>query len=275
VTGFLLVTLAVAAGQIELAIAAVAIVELVTMAAVVLRVGPGQPPLDREGRSWTAIARETWGMDILRERSYVWLVASRLFFLMGGSMLVNFIIVYLHTTHGLTEIESNNTNFVLLILVVVGNLIAIVPASRISDRIGRKPVIYASAVIGFVGVGIAGLAPTVALALLGGLLFGASAGMFLAVDWALMTDIIPKASSGRYMGLSNVATASATLLAVASGGLLLDFVNSTFGLGTGPRAVYLLGAIYYIVSILLLRPVIEPIRGRRGISGMTPSSGST
>ena len=28
----------------------------------------------------------------------------------------------------------------------------------------------------------------------------------LAVDWALMTDIIPKAATGRYMGLSNVAT---------------------------------------------------------------------
>ncbi len=40
------------------------------------------------------------------------------------------------------------------------------------------------------------------------------AGAFLAVDWALMTDIIPKASSGRYMGMSNVATASAGALAL-------------------------------------------------------------
>jgi len=262
VTGFLLVTLAVAIGRMELAIAAVAIVELATMTAVVLRVGRGQTPLDRQGRSWPAIARETWGTDILRERSYVWMVASRLFFLMGGSMLVNFILVYLHQTHGLEEVDANNTNFVLLILVVVGNLIAIVPASRISDRIGRKPVIYTSAVIGFVGVALAAVAPTVWLALVGGLLFGASAGMFLAVDWALMTDIIPKASSGRYMGLSNVATASATLFAVASGGLLLDFVNTNLGLGAGPRAVYLLGAVYYVISIFLLRPVREPPRRR-------------
>jgi len=122
-------------------------------------------------------------------------------------------------------------------------------------------VIYASCVIGCAGVTIAALAPNVPLALLGGLLFGASAGMFLAVDWALMTDIIPKAASGRYMGLSNVATGSAALLAVASGGLLLDFVNNVFGLGTGPRAAYLLGAAYYLVAIVLLRPVIEPKRG--------------
>jgi MFS family permease len=261
VTGFLLVTLAVAAGRIELSIAAVAIVELVTMLAVVLRVGRGQPALDRAGRSWGQIARETWGTDILRERSYVWLVASRLFFLMGGSILVNYIITYLHQSHGMTQDEANNTNFVLLILVVLGNLVAIVPAARTSDRIGRKPVIYASCVIGCAGVTIAALAPNVPLALLGGLLFGVSAGMFLAVDWALMTDIIPKAASGRYMGLSNVATGSAALLAVASGGLLLDFVNNVFGLGTGPRAAYLLGAVYYLVAMVLLRPVVEPKRG--------------
>src|SRR4029078_4897733 len=81
-------------------------------------------------------------------------------------------------------------------------------------------------------------------------------------DWALMTDIIPKAASGRYMGLSNVATTSATLFAVATGGLLLDAVNGAFGLGAGPRAAYLLGAIYYVVAALTLRPVVEPDRRR-------------
>ena len=263
VTGFLLVTIAVAIHAIELAIAAVAIVELVTMLAVVLRVGAGQPPLDRKGRSWLSIAGDTWATDILQERSYVWLVASRLFFLMGGAMLVNLIITYLKQSHGLGEEAANGTNFVLLILVVLGNLVAIVPAARLSDRIGRKPVIYASCVLGFVGVLIAALAPIVPLALVGGALFGASAGMFLAVDWALMTDIIPRAASGRYMGLSNVATGSSTLLAVASGGILLDAVNRAFGEGTGPRAAYLLGAIYYLVAMVLLRPVKEPDRRSR------------
>ena len=264
VIGFLLVTIAVGAHQIELAIAAVAIVELVTMAAVVLRVGQGQPPLERNGRSWRSIAGETWATDILKERSYVWLVASRLFFLMGGAMLVNYIITYLKQSHGLSETDANGTNFILLILVVVGNLIAIIPSARISDRIGRKPVIYASCAIGFAGVTIAALAPTVGLALVGGFLFGASAGMFLAVDWALMTDIIPRAASGRYMGLSNVATGSSTLLAVASGGLLLDAINAAFGVGSGPRAAYLLGALFYVVAAVLLRRVQEPDRRARG-----------
>ncbi|MGZ9277244.1 MAG: MFS transporter [Candidatus Limnocylindrales bacterium] len=268
VTGFLAVTVAVAFGRIELAIAAVAIVELLTMAAVVARVGEGQPPRPRNGKSWAAIAGETWGTDVLKERSYVWLLTSRFFFLMGGAMLVNLIITYLKQTHGLDEVGANNTNFVILIVVVLGNVVAIVPSARLSDRIGRKPVIYASCVIGFFGVTMAALAPTIPIAVVGGALFGLSAGTFLAVDWALMTDIIPKASSGRYMGLSNVATTSSTVIAVATGGLLLDAVNITMGLGTGPRAAYLLGAVYYVIAAITLRPVVEPPRGARRAAGI-------
>jgi MFS family permease len=268
VTGFVLVTVAVLLGRIEVAIFAVAIVELVTMVAVVARVGEGQPPKPRNGKSWGTIAREVWGTDVLKERSYVWLLTSRFFFLMGGAVLVNLIITYLKQTHGLSEDASNSTNLVMLVTIVVANVLAIIPSARLSDRIGRKPVIYASCVIGFVAIALAALAPAVPLAIVGGALFGASAGTFLAVDWALMTDIIPKASSGRYMGLSNVATTSSTVIAVATGGLLLDAVNIGFGLGAGPRAAYLLGAAYYVVAALTLRPVVEPPRSERRATGI-------
>lgn len=268
VTGFVLVTAFVLLGRIELAIFAVAVVELVTMAAVVARVGEGQPPKPRNGKSWGTIAREVWGTDVLKERSYVWLLASRFFFLMGGAVLVNLIITYLKQTHGMTEEAANSTNLVMLVTIVVANVLAIIPSARLSDRIGRKPVIYASCAIGFLGIALAALAPAVELAIVGGALFGASAGTFLAVDWALMTDIIPKASSGRYMGLSNVATTSSTVIAVATGGLLLDTVNIALGIGTGPRAAYLLGAAYYIVAAITLRPVVEPARSERRAAGI-------
>ena len=268
VTGFVLVTAFVLLGRIELAIFAVALVELLTMAAVVARVGEGQPPKPRNGKSWRTIAREVWGTDVLKERSYVWLLGSRFFFLMGGAVLVNLIITYLKQTHGMSEDAANSTNLVMLVTIVVANVLAIIPSARLSDRIGRKPVIYASCAIGFIGIALAALAPAVELAIVGGALFGASAGTFLAVDWALMTDIIPKASSGRYMGLSNVATTSSTVIAVATGGLLLDTVNIALGLGTGPRAAYLLGAAYYVIAAITLRPVVEPARSERRAAGI-------
>lgn len=273
VTGFLAVNLAVIFGRIEYAIFVVAIVELITMSAVVLRVEPGRPAKDREGRSWLSIAGETWGTDILRERSYVWLLTSRFFFLMGGSVLVNLLITYLKQTHGLDEKTANGVYTIALVLVVLANLISIVPSARISDRIGRKPVIYVACAIGFAGVTLAAVAPAVPITIVGAALFGASAGTFLAVDWALMTDIIPRASSGRYMGLSNVATTASTVFAVMTGGLMIDFVNSALGIGAGPRAAFLLGAVYYVVAGLTLRPVVEPRRGRAGSTPPSTPSG--
>ena len=66
VTGFLLVSLSVYLGVMELSLVAVALVELVTMASVVLKVGKGMPPKPRHGKSWREIAREAWATDILR-----------------------------------------------------------------------------------------------------------------------------------------------------------------------------------------------------------------
>ena len=263
VVGFGVAALAAGLGQIPLGIAAIAIVELVTMLSVVLRVGKGQPPKPRERRSWIEIARSTWASDILRERSYVYLVASRLFFLMGGGVMFNLVIAYMNQSHGLDQAAANTVNLLYLLpTVVIANLIVIVPAARISDRVGRKPVIYASCAIGGLGVGIVALAPVIPVAILGAALYGASGGIFLAVDWALMTDIIPKASAGRYMGLSNVATGASAPLSVAIGGLVLDAVNAAMGVGAGPRAAFLVGVVFYGVAALLLRPVEEPQRRR-------------
>ena len=259
VTGFLLITLGVTFGIAPLALMAVAIVELVTMVSVVYRVAPGPQPVSRGGRSWLSIAGEAWGTDILRERSYLWLLASRLFFLMGGSILVNLAQTYLNQVHGLDEKGTAGEVLVFLVVIVIGNLVAAVPASRLSDRIGRKPIIYFACCVGGIGVGIAAIAPNVTVAVVGVALFGLSAGMFLAVDWALMTDIIPMAAAGRYMGLSNVATGASSPLGVAIGGLVLDAVNKAAGFGTGPRVAFLIGAVFYVVAAVLLHPV-DPTR---------------
>jgi MFS family permease len=75
-----------------------------------------------------------------------------------------------------------------------------------------------------------------------------------------MTDIIPRASSGRYMGLSNVVTASSTTIAVIIGGFVLDLVGKQLGAGTGIRVELLFGVAYFAIGALLLRPVVEPDR---------------
>jgi MFS family permease len=263
VTGFLLVALSVSLGVMPLSLVAVALVELVTMASVVLKVGKGMPPKPRRGKSWSTIAREAWATDILRERSYVWLLVSRLFFMVAGSLLVNFVVIYLARAYGMSKAEANSMYVAVLVVALAANVVAILPASRLSDRVGRKPLIFAACAGGAVGAAIIALTPSIPIAIVGAALFGAANGSFLAVDWALMTDIIPRASAGRYMGMSNVATGSATPLAIAIGGIVLDLVTSAGHEALSPRVVFILAVAFFATAAVTLRPVIEPRRDRQ------------
>jgi MFS family permease len=260
VAGFAIGGIAVATNQFGLGLVALGVLELATMLSVVVRVREGGLVKSRAGRSWRSIAAEAWGTDILRERSFLWLVASRLTILMAGGALTQLALFYLARTLGMDQKQSGTAFVIMVGLVAVGTVIAVVPAARVSDRVGRKKVIWASCAVGGVGLALVAVAPSFPVALVGAVLYGLSAGIFLAVDWALMTDIIPKASSGRYMGLSNVATASSGVLAVAIGGTLMDVVGGA----TGPRAVMWLAVGLMGIGAVLLAPVDERRREERG-----------
>ena len=267
VAGFGIGAWAVAANSFFLGTMALGALELVTMLSVVWRVDEGKTARAREGRSWFAIGKEAWGLDILAQRSFLWLVGSRWFVLMGANMLVNFAVFFLAQTFAYAQEDTGGPNIALLAATVVGNVLTAIPAGRISDRIGRKPVIYAACAVGAAGMAVIALAPALPIAVAGAFLFGSGVGMFLAVDWALMTDIIPKASSGRYMGISNVATATAGIVAVMTGGLLMDAMNRASGYGAGPRFAFGLAVLYFLLGALLLKPVVEP---SKVVSGAPP-----
>jgi MFS family permease len=274
VAGFAIGALAIRYNQFFLGTVSLGVLELVTMLSVVIRVNEGKAPRSRQGRSWLSVAREAWGTDILREKSFLWLVGSRLFVLMGGAALLQLSTFYLAQSHNLNQSDTGATQLIVLGVVTVGSLLSVIPSARLSDRVGRKPVIYASCLFGASGLAITALAPNIPVAIVGVAFFGISAGVFLAVDWALMTDIIPKASSGRYMGMSNVATASAGILALAiCGRLVMDPVNQALGYGLGPRVAFLVGVGFFALGALFLWPVDE--RRREDVplrEGATPGT---
>ncbi len=258
VTGAVMAAIGTAIGNYFWPTMALGIIEVTTMLALFIRLEEGRQPKDRAGRSWRSIAAEAWGTDVLGERSFVFLVASRFFILGGSAFLFNLAVKYLERGHGITDKDERAIwEGATLILVVTATAIATVPAARLSDRIGRKRLIYASCVIGSIGMTIVAFAPTMPLALPGAILVGIGAGSFLAVDWALMTDIIPKADSGRYMGLSNVATATNGVIVTFVGGIIIDAMLRLGEPALGPRLAMLSAVLWFAAGALLLRPVDE------------------
>ncbi len=245
-------------------------VELAAMALTVLRVREGEAAPARDGRSWLSIARGAWATDILAERSYVWLLASRLFLLMGGVTVSAVGFFYMQDAFALDQAAALGDTFLAGAIVVVCGALVALPAGRLSQRLGRKRTITAASGFGIFGMLLVALAPSVHLALAAIVPVGLGTGAFLAVDWALLADLVPKGQSGRYMGISNVVTAGASALAAAVGLGLVDLGNALLGTGAGPRLAFAAGALDFLVGALLLTRVVERRRELEPVASVAP-----
>jgi MFS family permease len=251
---------------------ALGFVEAATMVVLAVTVDEGRAALPRHGRSWRQIALSAWGTDILRERSYVWLLVSRLCYLTVPGVITAYAVFVLERSYGMAPEVAAPYLIVTGLLIALSTALATVPAARLSDRIGRKKVIYVAYALAAVGVTGVALSPVLIVTLIALIPLGLSAGAFLVVDWALMTDIIPKARAGRYMGISNVATASSGPIGLAAAGVVLFIVTraglpaaatsdaESVLLGLAPRAAIGSMLVFLVIAALCLRGVSETRR---------------
>ena len=268
VTGTAIATIGVSTGDFVLPTISLGVVHFATMVVLLFRLDDGRGAKPRRGRSWPSIAAEAWGTDVLRERSFLFLVASRFFILGGSAFLIVLQVPYLERAMGMTE-GSQRALWILgtTVVAVLCTAGATIPAARLSQRVGRKRVIYAATAIGALGMTIAALAPSPPVLVVGAVLVGIGGGSFLAVDWALLTDIIPKASAGRYMGIANIATATNGVAAAFVGGLVIDAFTRYGAPELGPRVAFLLAPAWLVIGALLLTPVDERRREGDGPAG--------
>ena len=267
----------------SLSIASIVVVLVATMLATVLLVPDRATPVEGQFRT----ARELFGKTFavpFRNRDFLWLMASRLLIFMGFGGLQNFAFfyfdnVFFHHDRKATAIAAST---LLGIAIAVAALVTW-PASRLSNRTGRRPLIFVAGLVGAVGSVVlvfshymwvpAGLLAPLAIALhvpelaaqatLTGLAIGLGLGVFFSVDWAFIQDIIPPHEGGLYMGFSNIATAGAGIIAVFIGGPLLDGFNSgprLLGLPGGFPVVFGLFAVWFVVGSLSILKVPERVR---------------
>jgi MFS family permease len=261
-------TIGIVTDSLWLATVALGVVEVATMIVLVRSVHEGTAAPPRPG-TWWQIARSAWGTDILRERNVLWLLLVRLLFL-GAIASTSFGLSYFGRAHGLNADDSAGTLLIATIIVGVTTAAAAVPGGRLSDRYGRKPMIYLACVVAAVGlVGVAA-APSPVVAVAAFVPFGIGAGIFLSVDWALMTDVIPKETTGRYMGILNAGTAAAGPVYLVTAGLTLD-AFSRIEQGLGPRAAMMVAAGFLLLAGAALTRV-DPRRRELEPRVLTPAA---
>jgi len=238
---------------------AIALVEVITMLITVIFV-PDRPapPTDKTLRQR---ALGAWGTDLLAHHDYVWLLISRALVLTALVSLQAFAVFFLENAHGMDPNSAQASQFPIILTVAVAALLSAVPGGWISSRIGRKPVLYVAIALGVLGAVMIAFGPEYWMVVAAAVPIGICSGVFLGVDWALMTDIIPKAESGRYMGISNIAVASAGPIASTVGGLVVFAASLlAFGPEIAYRAIFVVMALELALGAWALRRVAEPIR---------------
>ena len=174
---------------------------------------------------------------------FLWLV-SRLLILLGGNLVRNYALFFFKDVLGVPNPAGEVGTLVAIIGIAI--LVVVYPAGALSDRWGRKWLIVLSGVLGAIGALLLMSATTITMVLIDGGIIGISLGIFLSVNWAWATDLIPANESGRFLGISNLATAGSGVLA-GIGGYVLDYFNAQSP-NLGYTALYLIAAVCYLAG---------------------------
>ena len=271
VTGSLL-----AARQFPLAVGWMGVVLLVTMLLNVwtVRETPAAPAKDVQ--PWMATVLQTFAVDVRRYPDYFWLLVARLCTLVGVNLISNFAQLFIQNVIYAGRVDADvlaaaNTRD-LLALIAIAIFVLSYPTGRLSDRIGRKPLVALAGLFGilsglllsiargqtFFQIGSYAVTDLLAYGSFGGL----AVGFFLTANWAWATDLVPTEEAGRYLGISNLATAGAGVLSNGLGGPLVDVVNR-IQFGWGYRALFAAAAVFFALGWVLLVKVRETAGPRR------------
>ena len=178
---------------------------------------------------------------------FLWLV-SRLLILIAVNLVRDYLLYFLDDVLQVGNPAAETGNLLAILGVVV--VVVVYPVGALSDRWGRKRLIVLSGILGAVGALTMMLATTMPLVLLAGTIVGISIGIFLSANWAWGADLIPADAGGRFLGVSNIATAGAGVLA-GGGGWMLDFFNAQSH-NLGYPALYLTAALCFAVGTVIV-----------------------
>ena len=189
--------------------------------------------------------------------SFTWWVVNRLAYLVGVVNLSTFTVYFLQGRLGLVREQAAGPAANLLLVLGFLMLIFALVSGWLTDRLGHKRIVATAGVVAALGVGIAVAVPNLIVIAIGAAFIGAATGMFYTANWALGTQLVPKAEAGRYLGISNLAGAGAGAVGAYIGGPIADFftVNVPGIPGLGYVLLFAIYGVMFLFSMIALARV--------------------
>ncbi|WP_285019934.1 MFS transporter [Novosphingobium sp. fls2-241-R2A-195] len=214
-----------------------------------------EPPSDTQPRRpvhWGAFLKSFW-ISPREHPDFAWAFASRFTIYMGYQAVAAYLLYILRDYIGLADGASNlaiaNMAMVTLVCLVGSSLVS----GWLSDRWQRrKPFVICGSLI----MGAAMVAPLVAPSMAGmwvyAAVIGVGYGMFMSIDMALMTQVLPKAAlgdEGKDLGVLTTAVNIPQIISPVMAAALLGVFGGDY------RAIFIAAVVFVFASALCVLPI--------------------
>ena len=208
-------------------------------------------PLAREDRppwQWRAFLAGFW-ISPRRHPDFAWAWLTRFLINLGNALATLYLLYFLRDKvryEALFPGQSAEDGLLIVVLVyTAGVLLAAFAAGVLSDRSGRRKIhVTISSVVMAVASLLLALWPTWPMAVAAGALMGLGYGIYVAVDQALITQVLPAAvDRGKDLGVINIANSAPQVLAPAIAAVLVTQLGGYTGLFLFATLVTLLSGV--------------------------------
>lgn len=206
------------------------------------------PALTAEQRqpfSWRGFVTGFW-ISPMRYPDFAWAWMTRFLVNVGNHMITLYLLFFLRDAVGYED-----PAFGVLVLTgtyAIMTIITSVIGGRLSDRSGkRKPLVIGSSAVIASAALILAFTPTWTGALIGAAVLGIGYGAYLAVDFALITQVLPSSvHRGKDLGVINVANSLPQVIAPVLAFPLVTYLDGYVSLYIVAAIIGLLGAVFVV-----------------------------
>jgi MFS family permease len=208
-------------------------------------------------------------IEPFKHSDFTWVFLTRLLVTMGIFTVQEFIQYYMadvirppYILAGLGQVADTAETAVsfFLPMLLLGAIITTLLAGAMSDRYGRKKLVYLSgALMGAVCL-VFVLFHSFTLAIVMGIIFGLGYGAYESVDWALASDVLPSMDDyAKDMGVWHVAMVLPQVIATPIAGFLLDNfqrVGAARGVDNlGYTVIFLIAVVYFALGTVFVKQI--------------------
>jgi MFS family permease len=187
-----------------------------------------------------------------RDPDFAWVLLTRLVMMLGIYTVQDFLQFYMRDAVKAAHPEQQTTNFIIILSLT--SLVSALIVGWLSDRFGRKRMVYVSgcfmAAVGLIFI----VTQSLPIVLAAGAIFGIGFGAYTSVDWALVADVLPSREHyARDMGVWNISLSLPQVIAPIIGGPLIDSFTRSGNPILGYQLLFAMSIAYCLIGTVTVR----------------------